>query len=1046
MLFCVVYYTMAVKNHIKFYVLFMIWVNLSSEILLNEMMIDPLGSENSAEYVELINRGDSAVSLEGWRFGDAQDLDLFVFFDETVLKPGEYALILDPDYAGEYDGLIPDTVLCLTIEDSRFGAYGLSNSTQKMYYLINSLGVMIDSCLSLTGIPEGYSMELDDENNWQASLHSGGTPGFRNSVSASGNAPLMLIYAGTSLELKQVFTSMYIHNTGRLSVGSFELSLKDSLTDRLLFNSSYPLELDPGDSVLITAQWPAISYGKHWIIAEITANNEQIRMSFDQEVHVPADSLFITEFCAIPGEGISCEYIEFLNASSLPVNLAGMTITDKTGTALLVSEDIFLPEYGLGVAAEKADLRNDVQSPHIFLWVPPAWRALNNNGDLIHWKDRQGNTLDRLEYVTSWGVSAGMGLERRSLLFSANRQDNWMPGFSPGLINSAGWPDTAFSLVDFYFSNLPSEVRLRIENQGEQLLPSSRLLMYLDNTFTGIPDSNYMLESVIFPAIEPFNSHDVLFTTRISLAGFITLLFQIPDLSDTVYSFTCLNPWPEKVLIINEYCPWPGELHNSEYFELFLKGDMSLNLNGLSIRDKTGRVNWDNNRIIRPGEYAVFAENPELNHHFPEAPVMIPKQWRALNNSDDCLAIIDPMGKTQDSIVYHHSSYDIPYQRTSPYLPSLLQLNWIEMSPGTPGLSNPFRQEEISWKASLSIKTDQKPLLKIYYELTNLGEMPAITPSLNLTAAYPDGQLCLVSEVVSEYVLSPGDFIMDSIEVYYDHPGTGAWFFDGEYVFSESVQVYIPYSKSPFTLSEVMNCPDVFDSREWIEIHIDNPPVISDGWFLSIDQRVVFLSGILNNTYTVVCRNDGSGEEDWLAVAGFPQLANKGFVLKLFDPDSCLKDSVDLRDHSEFTTGVSLESPRKDFPFLHSSSWHRSRSAKGHTAGLPNSILTFPDENHTLLSLNPRIYSRNNPEPMCITLSDPRGLSYGEIRLFTLTGNPVRQWELKAFSAPVAQVFWDGTYHDGNPVPMGLYIVYARARISDGKQKEARVTAMINGR
>jgi hypothetical protein len=29
---------------------------------------------------------------------------------------------------------------------------------------------------------------------------------------------------------------------------------------------------------------------------------------------------------------------------------------------------------------------------------------------------------------------------------------------------------------------------------------------------------------------------------------------------------------------------------------------------------------------------------------------------------------------------------------------------------------------------------------------------------------------------------------------------------------------------------------------------------------------------------------------------------------------------------------------------------------------------------------------------------------------------------------------------------MGLYIVYARARISDGKQKEARVTAMINGR
>ena len=303
-----------------------------------------------------------------------------------------------------------------------------------------------------------------------------------------------------------------------------------------------------------------------------------------------------------------------------------------------------------------------------------------------------------------------------------------------------------------------------------------------------------------------------------------------------------------------------------------------------------------------------------------------------------------------------------------------------------------------------------------------------------------------VAHTRTGHFLDPGESVCDSLDIYYDQPGTGRWFLQGESVYSDTAQIYIPYSKSPFMLSEVMNCPHVSDNREWIEIRVENPPVICDGWFLNIDQRTVSLSGILHDEYSVICRNDGSGERDWIPISGFPQLANKGFVLKLFDPDSLLKDSVDLRDHDEFTTGVSLENPRKDFPFLPALSWHRSRSAEGHTAGLPNSILTFSTDSNALLSLDPRIYPRNHPEPMCITISDPDGLSHGEIRLFTISGIPVRKWELKTFSSPVAQVFWDGTYSDGNPVPLGLYIVYARVRKSNGAKREERMTALVNCR
>lgn len=1029
-----------------FCVLLLSVMGLNGEILLNEMMIDPLGSENSAEFVELLNMGDTTVSLEGWRFGDAQDMDLLLFSGEPLLNPGEYALILDPDYDGEYDGIIPDTVLCLTIEDSRFGAYGLSNSVQKMYYLFNAHGIAADSCLSLVNIPEGHSMERNEEGLWQKSHRHGGTPGFRNSVCIPEEAVLLIIHAETYLEKKQVFASFYIHNTGRLSVGSFELSLKDSLTDRLLFNTLYQAGLEPDDSVLITTQWSALSYGKHWIIAEIFYNHSWKRERFEHDISVPADSLFITEFCAVPGEGVSCEYIEFLNTSALPVNLAGMTITDKTGTALLVSEDLYLPECGLGVAAEKADFRNDVQSPQILLWVPSAWRALNNTGDLICWKDRQGNILDSFEFVTSWGVSAGLGLERRSILFPASCPENWASGFSPGLINQATWPDTAFSIVDFKFLPCPQEILISIENQGEKRLPSSFIKMYLDETFTGVPDPANLLEEIMFPSIEPFYSHDICFTTPVPLAGLVTLLFHIPDLSDSVFSFICLNPWPENVLIINEYCPWPGELHNSEYFELFLKGDVNLNLKGFTFRDKTGKVTWDDNLILRTGEYVVFAENQEICHHFPYAKVLIPKQWRTLNNGDDCLAVKDPAGKTQDSIVYHHSTFDIPYQRYSPDLPSLFELNWVEYSPGTPGCVNPFLPADIAWKTNVTVNTRNKPLLKLYVRLRNFGNLSSFTPPLYVKVSYPDDRVYTVSQIDAGLWLHPGESVGDSLDLNYDHPGTGQLYIDGECVISDTVQIYIPYSKSPLTLSEVMNCPHVYDNREWIEIRVENPPVICDGWLLTIDQKRVFLSGILYNEYSVICRDDGSGEEDWISVSGFPQLANKGFVLKLFDPDSCLKDSVDLRNHSEFITGVSLENPRKDFPFLHPLSWHRSRSAEGHTAGLSNSILTFSADEHALLSLEPRIYPRNHPEPMCITISDPGGLSHGEVRLFTLSGLPVRQWEFNIFSAPIVQVFWDGTFTDGNPVPLGLYIVYARVRKTDGSKREERMTAVVNCR
>ncbi len=419
-------------------------VAFCQSVSINEMMIDPVYSENSGEYVEIYNSGGTAVNLAQWCFGDASDMDVLVFFEDSLLHAGSYGLILDSDYAGEYDDLIPDSVLRITIGDSRFGAYGLSNSTQKFYFLQNGKGIRVDSCLSMTDCPEGYSMEKDDEGAWHTSKQEGGTPGFANSVCAPDYPQLVVSFGKKFFNDLLVTSILTIINTGRQPAEIWEISLRDSLTGGFLGCFSGTDVIPAGDSINISVTWKAPLYGIskiYWTCGTGVYEYSGIGMV---TVPLPVDSLHITEFCPIPADGISCEYIEFYNASSHPVNIAGTTISDKTGTARLTNEDYLLPELGLRVAAERPDLRQDMQSPPFFLWVPPEWRSLNNNGDHVVWKDPEGWVIDSLAYTSAWGFQNGAGLERRFIFRPAYRKDNWVPGFSPGLPNLDTLEDKAW--------------------------------------------------------------------------------------------------------------------------------------------------------------------------------------------------------------------------------------------------------------------------------------------------------------------------------------------------------------------------------------------------------------------------------------------------------------------------------------------------------------------------------------------------------------------------------------------------------------------------
>lgn len=98
-----------------------------AQVVINEIMFAPSGSEFFDEYIELFNAGDRVVDLTGWRIGDDEETNALVG-DAMVLAPGAYALVMDAGYnahSTHYDPL-PDTALNLTVDSATLGHNGLS--------------------------------------------------------------------------------------------------------------------------------------------------------------------------------------------------------------------------------------------------------------------------------------------------------------------------------------------------------------------------------------------------------------------------------------------------------------------------------------------------------------------------------------------------------------------------------------------------------------------------------------------------------------------------------------------------------------------------------------------------------------------------------------------------------------------------------------------------------------------------------------------------------------------------------------------------------
>ncbi|MEE2828369.1 MAG: lamin tail domain-containing protein, partial [Myxococcota bacterium] len=153
----------------------------SLSIAITEVMAQPL-VENTGEFIELLNLGTTGVELSGLLVSDGDETEPLLAWNgsPTLVGPGAFALIVDAQFAGQYD--IPAWVPVLTTLDLDLGD-GLSRADPVRLFepdggtLVSTYSFPVDAGTGIA-VERSRPSASDRPENWVASAcPSGSSPG-----------------------------------------------------------------------------------------------------------------------------------------------------------------------------------------------------------------------------------------------------------------------------------------------------------------------------------------------------------------------------------------------------------------------------------------------------------------------------------------------------------------------------------------------------------------------------------------------------------------------------------------------------------------------------------------------------------------------------------------------------------------------------------------------------------------------------------------------------------------------------------------------------
>jgi|GEM_PF-974385 len=295
----------------------------SFDVVITEVMANPL-DEATGEFVELLNRGLGSVELAGWLIDDGDSSDVLGPFNggSTVLGPGKYAVIVDPDYAGQY-AIASDAIVVTTTASATLGN-GLS--TNDPITITEEDGTELDAWNAPFDPGNGTSAErLDPAADTFAvsSCASGSSPGQGACDDGGGPAPgdaVALVISEVMANALDEDTGEFveIYNAGPDPVDLAGYRIDDGDKDEVL-------QAYQGGSTLLAS-------GEYAVILDA---------EYADDYAIPAGTVLLTTFNTTIGSGLSTNDPIVLRAPNRTAALSTFAFPFNPGN---------------GVSAERQDL------------------------------------------------------------------------------------------------------------------------------------------------------------------------------------------------------------------------------------------------------------------------------------------------------------------------------------------------------------------------------------------------------------------------------------------------------------------------------------------------------------------------------------------------------------------------------------------------------------------------------------------------------------------------------------------------------------------
>ena len=714
---------------------------LTADLIVNEIMYRP--SSGEAEWVEVYNKSEIDIDLQGWLLSDSRPTSAVQVSDTSVVVPaGSFAVIAEDSTVFEAFPQITSPVLF-----PHKGFPALNNSGDAV--VIKDLtGMAIDSVAyqSKWGGELGVSLERrrsgkDSNNpkNWGTCKKlSGGTPGVKNSISPKifdlgfGSQPIQFDPV-TPAEGDIVNIRIWVYNLGEKVIENFYVTLLEiDELDSLArsgqkvtqpFHSISPLI--PEDSVIVQFEWADVGAGRHYLLAkldcdiDLDSTNNFLLAQLD--VAFTPNSLVINEIMYRPHSG-SPEWIELHNLSDKKIDLSGWSLKDaQTSTPTELTKDRTVPAGGYCVVSAEGG-----SWPDSITVVPTTLSTLNNDEDTITLFDPSGRMIDSLTYHNTWGGGLGISLEKMWSERAGSDSTNWSSsiadsGSTPGFFNSISplAEDVAIADTNIWFDpgrprpKEPVTIFATINNIGREAI---RNIIVRFTVESGISDGGEIGQPIVIDELASESSINVSTLWESPHSGVHIVLIQVQlesdqDTTDNQAFAKVTIGFQPGSLLINEimYMPLPDQ---PEWIELVNPTEESVDLYGWRISDQdtsSAFIFSDTSKMVPSGGFAVIAEDSTFFTAFDvKSPVLIHKRFPALNNAFDEVVLFDPCGTKIDRVGYAGDwggDLGRSLERISLTVNSSEPSNWSSCTiarGGTPGMKNSVYTENLPGQASLS--------------------------------------------------------------------------------------------------------------------------------------------------------------------------------------------------------------------------------------------------------------------------------------------------------------------------------------------------------